>query len=67
MNATFQIADVTRPLLSVSKICELGNLISFGANGGVIMNVESGHKTYFGRSNIIYVMELWVHKSEVVF
>ena len=30
MTAVFPIADITRPLLSVSKICEMGNLVSFG-------------------------------------
>ena len=56
-----------RSLLSVSKICEMGSLVSFGQNGGVIHHVESGVKTYFGRSNGIYVTDLYVPKIEVGF
>ena len=66
LKATFQIADITRPLLSVSKICEKGNLISFGANGGVIMD-ENGRKTYFGREKGIYVLELFVRAEDMGF
>ena len=30
MQATFQVADITRPLLSVSKICEKGHMLCLG-------------------------------------
>ena len=30
--ATFQVADVSRPLMSVSKVWEMGNRLVFGAN-----------------------------------
>ena len=67
MTAVFQIADITRPLLSVSKICENGNMISCGSNGGVSHHLESGTKTFFGRSNGIYVIDLYIPKTEVGF
>ena len=34
----FQIADVSKPLVSVSAICERGNRVVFGRNGGIIQN-----------------------------
>ena len=34
-NATYQIAAVTKPLNSTSKICDRGNTVIFGSNGGV--------------------------------
>ena len=34
--ATFQVADVSRPLMSVGKVCEMGNRVLFGAGGGYI-------------------------------
>ena len=37
-NATYQIAAVTKPLNSISKICDRGNTVIFGSNGGVIVN-----------------------------
>ena len=36
-NATYQIAAVTKPLNSISKICDRGNTVIFGSNGGVIV------------------------------
>ena len=45
--ATFQVADVSRPLMSVSKVCEMGNRVVFGANGGYIMNLTIGAATQF--------------------
>ena len=34
--ATFQVADVSRPLMSVSKVCEMGNRVALGAGRGFI-------------------------------
>ena len=43
--ATFQVADVSRPLMSVSKVCGMGNRVVFGAGGGYILNLETGAAT----------------------
>ena len=67
LRAVFQIADITRPLLSVSKICEKGNLVYFGQGGWVIMHGARGQKTFFGRENGIYVLELYVRAEDVGF
>ena len=56
----FQIADVSKPLVSVSAICELGNRVIFGRGGGVVQNLASGHETPFQRKNGIYVLEMWL-------
>ena len=48
--ATFQCADVTRPLCSVSKICDHGNRVVFEGQGGFIEN-KSGVRTSFKREN----------------
>ena len=65
--ATFQIADITRPLLSVSNICEKDNLVYFGKRGGMILNLTSGQKTSFGRESGIYVLDLYVRECDVGF
>ena len=54
----FQIAEVGKPLVSVSAICELGNRVVFGRGGGVIQNLQTGHETPFIRKNGIYVLEM---------
>ena len=57
---TFQIAEVSRPLMSVAKICELGNRVLFGANGGVIVNLNTGQATPFEKEDGVYVFSMWI-------
>ena len=38
----YQIAQILRPLNSVSEICDGGSLVIFGRGGGIIYNIESG-------------------------
>ena len=57
--ATFQIADVTRPLSAVSRICDKGNVVVFSHDGGFIENL-AGERTYFRRENNVYMMDLYL-------
>ena len=54
--ATFQIADVTRPLCSIARVCDQGNVVVFNSSGGYIEN-SSGQRTCFERSNNVYTLE----------
>ena len=56
----YNIADVSRPLNSISEICDGGNQVIFGKGGGIIYNIESGNETYFKREGGIYVMDFYV-------
>ena len=38
----FQIADVSKPLVSVASICEKGNRVIFGKSGGVVQHIHTG-------------------------
>ena len=58
--ATFQMAEVTRPLCSVSKICDKGNRVVFELGGGYVENIQTGTGTSFLRQNNVYVMEMYV-------
>ena len=58
--AVFQVAAVSRPLMSVAKICELGNRVLFGAGGGVILNLQSGEVTPFEKKDGVYVFSMWI-------
>ena len=55
-NATFQVADVTRPLCSIARVCDQGNVVVFTSSGGYIENVH-GTKTHFERSNNVYTLQ----------
>ena len=62
----YQVADVSRPLNSVSEICDSGNLghqVVFGRAGGMVLNLETGEQTHFGRDEGVYIMELWVKEK----
>ena len=43
----FQVADVSKPLVSVSAICERGIRVIFGRSGGVVQNLRSGTQIFF--------------------
>ena len=57
---TYQVAEVTKPLNSVSKICDAGNVVTFTAQGGTIRNLWTGAVTSFGRDAGVYVLNTWV-------
>ena len=58
--ATFQVADVSRPLMSVGKMFEMGNRVIFGANGGVILSLQTGQVTLFIKDEGVYTFEMWI-------
>ena len=51
---------MSKPLVSVSAICERGNRVIFGRSGGVVKNVKTGAEIPFYRRNGIYVLTLWL-------
>ena len=58
--ATFQVVEATRPLCSVSKMCDKGNRVVFGLVGGYVEHFKSRARTRFTRQNNVYVIEMYV-------
>ena len=60
----YQIADVSRPLNSITEICDaggdLGQVVVFGRKGGAVVNLATGNSTPFARQEGVYVMSTWV-------
>ena len=54
----YQIADVTRPLCSIAKVCDKGNRVVFDSQGGVVEDCW-GHKSHFARKGDIYTMNFF--------
>ena len=54
----FQIAEVSRPLLSVGTICDKGNIVIFTDQGGVIYNL--GTERTVKRNGGLYEMGFWL-------
>ena len=67
---TFQVAEVTKVLGSVSKFCESGNRVVFGDSvpeGSYIMNQSTGVRTKMHKSDGVYKIPVWMRKSTPVF
>ena len=64
-SVTFQIADVSRPLNSVGKVCDTGKRVLFGKRGGVIWDIATGNLTKFTREpDGVYELNLWLKDGE---
>ena len=62
---SYQMADVSRALSSISEICDAGHPDFghhgvFGRHGGMVVNLETGMTTPFERDVNIYCMDFWV-------
>ena len=55
-----QSAEVSRPILSVIRLVENGNDVSFRQDGGTNKNRESGQETYFDRKHGVYILKAWL-------
>lgn len=67
MEILFQIADISKPLVSISSICERGNRVLFGRAGGVVINNMSGRQIPFYKENGVYVLSMWMQDADADF
>ena len=56
----WQVADIHRPLLSVTTLTAAGNKILFDKDGGIIITSDGKRTMRFFRQNGVYVLDLWV-------
>ena len=56
----YQIAEVSRPLTSVSATCDRGSWVVYTPEGGFIHNCQTQERTYFERKGGIYELDLWI-------
>jgi hypothetical protein len=57
---TFQLTDVTRPILSVGKMTDNGHDVTFNKRGGTITNGATGQVTKFNKMKGNYIMTVWL-------
>ena len=60
---TFQVAKVTKPLNSASKMCDAGNVVIFTAHGGTMLNLWTCTTTRIGRESGVCVLNTWVRRG----
>ena len=59
---SFQVAEVSRPLESISQHCDEGKRAIFGSAGGAIYNMKTGEISPFARVGRLYEIERWIKK-----
>ena len=61
---TFQCADIHKPLLSVSRISDLGYDCTLTDKGGELKDRNTGESIPLHRRGNIYVMRVWVRQDK---
>ena len=61
----FQVADVTKPLASVMRICNAGHRVVFDAEGSYIEDKQNGSKEWLRESNGQYVLDTWIMPANI--
>ena len=59
LKTVFQIAEIARPLSSVSRICDKNSVVILGRKGRVIMSLDTGNKIPFKRKGDTHELKMW--------
>ena len=65
-SVVYQIAEVSRPLTSVSASCDKGNWVAYTPEGGLIMNCQTGERTSFERKGGIYELDFLIKDEDML-
>ena len=60
----FQVCDVHKPLLAVSKLCEAGNAVIFHPAWSYIENLKTGERTTLEKREGLYELRAWVRAAK---
>ena len=60
---TFQVADVHKPLLSISRCADMGFNCHLGKDGGYLEDTTTGGNIPLTRRDNLYVMKAWVKRD----
>ena len=58
-----QIAEVTRMLISASKVANAGNIVNLDAKNPHIKNIKTGKETKVRHKNDMFLLDLWVNND----
>ena len=59
----FQVADVHKPLLSISACADTGFDCHLGDKGGYLLDKHSGEKIPLERRENLYIMRAWIRQG----
>ena len=60
---TFQVADVHKPLLSISRCADMGFQCHLGREGGYMEDTMTGERIPLYRIDNLYVMKAWIKRD----
>ena len=64
LNVKWQVTQVHKPFLAVSKFTDAGFDCSFNRSGGCISNQKTGARTKMFRERGLYYVNMWVPKPK---
>ena len=64
VQSTFQVAEVSRPLMSVSRNCDQGFQCLFTQDGAQVLDSSGKEICHFGRSDGLYVSTMKLKPPE---
>ena len=59
----FQVADVHKPLLSISRCADMGLHCHLGKEGGYMEDTMTGERIPLHRAENLYVMKAWIKRD----
>ena len=59
-----QVAEVSRPILSVIRLTESGKDVTSRKNGGTIRDSKNGMTTESQRKQCVYILRMWVRTGK---
>ena len=63
VSSVLQVAQVTRPLLSIGKICDRGNTVTFSKHKGAVNASDGREICVFHREKGLYTTKLKVKRE----
>ena len=64
IKSTFQLAAITRPLMSVSKVCDQGMTVRFDKEKAVVLNQKNEEVCKLPRQGGLYTMYTQLQKPD---
>ena len=61
---TFQVADVRKALLSITRVADAGYECHMGKKGGFLLDIFMGERVPIMRKGNLYVMKAWVREDQ---
>ena len=62
---TLQVCDVRKPLMSVRKVCAVGQRVVFDSDWSYIEDKVTGERTTIEESGGVYTLRVWVRPQQM--